>query len=253
MLIIRGGVCLMIHLINPGVMFTASLPKLFYIDGLIGLNMLTIALDILEVNSIWEILLMSVAEQKRELLNEKVEMHRLRLHPHRGGTSWEVPGLRSTQNGLRLVRRIIVRDFIRRLHLHPIAVHFPNALFPLSLFFLMLFMFSGDEYYEGFSFILLFIAVFASPIALATGLTDWQIRYDGIKSPLFVRKIILSIMLIIVGVACLAIHLTNPGVMYTASLLRWFYVGGLFVINILTVALGYYGGKLVFGWFGLEL
>lgn len=144
------------------------------------------------------------------------------------------------------VRKIVVREFVKSLHLHPIIVHFPNALFPLSLFFLVLFLVSGNKYYEGISFIMLFIAVIASPMAFVSGLIDWQIRYGGSKASIFVRKIVLSIILIILGVACLIIHLVNPDVMLSAPLLKGFYVGGLIGLNILTVALGYLGGRIIF-------
>lgn len=132
------------------------------------------------------------------------------------------------------------------LQFHPIAVHFPNALFPVALFFLVLYLIFRVESFRYTYFYILALATISSPIAYFTGVVDWKQRYKGAKTSTFVKKIRSGIALIIVGVVCTVWYSTNPGMLDDAGVGTILFLGLNLSTLPLTVALGHLGGKLVF-------
>jgi uncharacterized membrane protein len=132
------------------------------------------------------------------------------------------------------------------LQFHPIAVHFPNALFPVALFFLCLYLIFRVESFRNTYFYILALATISSPIAYFTGVVDWKQRYKGAKTSTFVKKIRSGIALIIVGLICTAWYGTSPGILDGAGVGTILFLGLNLSTLPLTVALGHLGGKLVF-------
>jgi uncharacterized membrane protein len=132
------------------------------------------------------------------------------------------------------------------LQFHPIAVHFTNALFPVALFFLILYLIFRLESYRDTYFYILVLATISSPISYVAGLVDWKKRYKGAKTSTFVKKIRSGIVLIIVGIICTAWYGTNPDVLNGTGAGTIVFLGLNLSTLPLTVALGHLGGKLVF-------
>jgi uncharacterized membrane protein len=132
------------------------------------------------------------------------------------------------------------------LQFHPIAVHFTNALFPVALFFLILYLFFRLDSYKDTYFYILALATISSPIAYVTWIVDWKKRYKGAKTSTFVRKIRSGIVLIIVGIICTAWYGTYPDVLDGTGAGNIVFLGLNLSTLPLTVALGHLGGKLVF-------
>ena len=132
------------------------------------------------------------------------------------------------------------------LQFHPIAVHFTNALFPVSLFFLILYLIFRLESFRYTYFYILALATISSPIAYLTGIVDWKQKYRGAKTSTFVKKIRSGIVLIIVGIICTAWYGTYPNVLDGAGAETIVFLGLNLSTLPLTVALGHLGGKLVF-------
>ena len=132
------------------------------------------------------------------------------------------------------------------LQLHPIAVHFTIALFPVALFFLILYLIFHLDSYRDTYFYILALATVSSPIAYITGIVDWKKRYKGTKTSTFVRKIRSGIVLIIVGIICTVWYGTSPDVLNGAGAGTVVFLGLNLSTLPLTVALGHLGGKLVF-------
>ncbi|MCJ7664192.1 MAG: hypothetical protein MUO24_08100 [Desulfobacterales bacterium] len=130
--------------------------------------------------------------------------------------------------------------------LHPIAVHFTNALFPVSFFFLLLYLLLHQDSFRQTYFYILALATISSPFSYLTGIADWKRRYKGVKTSLFSKKIRFGIGLMVVGALCTAWYWFYPGVLDGAGVKMVFFL----VLNLATlpfaVALGHLGGKLVF-------
>lgn len=63
---------------------------------------------------------------------------------------------------------------------HPVIVHFPIALFIISLFFDVLGLLRRDKMLATTGYLNLTIAAVTAPLALITGLLAWQFAYGGI-------------------------------------------------------------------------
>lgn len=124
------------------------------------------------------------------------------------------------------------------LHLHPILAHFPNGLMPVVWLFLLLAWWLGRPALEEAAVWLVGIVTLVAPLSLATGIYDWRTRFGGEKAPIFTRKIVLAVALLVLGALALALRLTGGAQMLYLLCL----VGMLGCVTLL----GYYGGKLVF-------
>jgi uncharacterized membrane protein len=130
--------------------------------------------------------------------------------------------------------------------LHPIAVHFTNALFPVAFFFLVLyFLFHNDSFRQTYFYILVLAAI-SSPIAYLTGTIDWKQRYKGAMTSLFSKKIRSGIGLMVVGVMCTIWYVFYPSVLDDKGLARIVFLALNLSTLPLTITLGHLGGKLVF-------
>jgi uncharacterized membrane protein len=130
--------------------------------------------------------------------------------------------------------------------LHPIAVHFTNALFPMAFFFLVLYLIFRLDSFRYTYFYILALATISSPIAYFTGIVDWKQRYKGAKTSTFTKKIRSGIALIIVGIICTVWYGTYPDVLAGVDAKTIVFLGLNLSTLPLTVALGHLGGKLVF-------
>jgi len=132
-------------------------------------------------------------------------------------------------------------------YLHPIPVHFPLALFPAAFVALLLYLYSGLTEFEHAAYIMLFFALLATPVAIATGFADWKLRYRGQMTSVFRIKIIGATSLTALSLPALLIRLQHPEV--TALPLAetgWIYLGLLAACQVACIVVGHFGGKLIF-------
>lgn len=137
-------------------------------------------------------------------------------------------------------------EFITRLHGHPIAVHIPNGVLPLSFFFtLIAIAFNSEAFATAASYNIAFVCL-SMPIVVITGFIDWYNRFNARWAKIFSIKFVCGI---VVGTLSLIITLmwfTQPSI-YQDFSGRLILFLALNVINLFTAAVaGYYGGKLVF-------
>lgn len=132
-------------------------------------------------------------------------------------------------------------------YVHPMPVHFPLALFPASLASLVLYLFSGLPEFEHAASVMLLFGLLATPLAIATGLVDWKIRYRGQMTRVFRIKIIGATGLIVLSLPAFLIRLYHPEVTaLPLGVTGWLYAGLLGGCQVVCVVVGHYGGKLVF-------
>lgn len=137
---------------------------------------------------------------------------------------------------------------IEKLHLHPVAAHFPNGALPLSLFFWGAYWVFALPCLERASLYLMLAAAVAAPVTALTGWSDARHRFGTTLTGVFPEKKVWSWVLVTIGTL-------NAG---WRLLLGWDHVpaGGMdmAIYSVLLLAgtaaaarLGMLGGKLVFG------
>jgi uncharacterized membrane protein len=135
----------------------------------------------------------------------------------------------------------------RDIHLHSMAAHFTNALYPVATLFMFLFLFFKDESYLQTHYYILLLATSSVPFSYLTGVLDWRQRYHGAWVRIFVSKLRLGVALVITGVCSILLHQIFPQVLSANGIPRTIYI----VLNTATIPivayLGYLGGRLVFG------
>jgi uncharacterized membrane protein/RNA polymerase subunit RPABC4/transcription elongation factor Spt4 len=132
-------------------------------------------------------------------------------------------------------------------HVHPISVHIPNGLLPVSVLFIFLaviFKFTG---LSQAAFYNLICVVFAMPVVLFSGIIVWQKKkYNGIMTKLFLTKMICGGVVSLSAMILVVWSIVDPGVLAltSAHLLAFLFVNMVMVGAAVTA--GFLGGKLVF-------
>lgn len=139
-----------------------------------------------------------------------------------------------------------IGSIVLKLHLHPIAVHTPNGVLPMAILFLLLATVYNYQSFEIPAFYSMAFVLLAMPFVLLTGYFEWQMRYRGAKTFLFITKIFCSIV-VLAAVSTLVIwRFVDPGVTGPESPMRFTYLGvGVAAVAAAGIA-GHLGGKLVF-------
>ncbi|OGP21270.1 MAG: hypothetical protein A2X90_00100 [Deltaproteobacteria bacterium GWA2_65_63] len=132
-------------------------------------------------------------------------------------------------------------------HIHPLFVHFPQALFPVAFAAFSLYLLTGIPEFETGAFVAALFGALAAPVTTATGFFDWWNRYQAYLTSVFKIKITGSFVLMALAGPAVLLRAFHPGL---AALplggLGWAYFGLLAACTATCVVLGYYGGKLVF-------
>jgi len=139
------------------------------------------------------------------------------------------------------------RDLKRTFSVHTVSAHFSNGLIPVAVLYFLLALPSGDAWFDHTVKHLLIIVLPAIPVSFFSGLHDWKTRYKSAKTPVFIKKIRLSIALFVLCVISTGIRYSVPEVMGESGLLHWVYLVTLLSMLPVVSLLGYYGGKLSAG------
>lgn len=126
-------------------------------------------------------------------------------------------------------------------HLHPILAHFPNGLMPAVCLLLVAgWVFKRPALEEAVIWLVGLVTLIA-PLNIATGIKDWKRYFKGAKAPIFRKKIILGVLLLLLGVAALLLRLAGGESLFSLYLAC--------IAGMLGCAgwLGFLGGQLMFG------
>jgi len=131
-------------------------------------------------------------------------------------------------------------------HLHPISVHIPNGVIPISVFFAFISVIFGLHNFELASFYNMIFVLLAMPMVLFSGYTEWQRHYKGARTGIFLTKMFCGIIVLVTSLILVIWWMWNPGIASSLSPVRWiFFMIHLIMLSAAGVA-GYLGGKLVF-------
>ena len=150
-----------------------------------------------------------------------------------------------TESAARTPYQVLTR-LLTKLHGHPISVHIPNGVLPLSVLFVFLSALTGVRSLGTAALWNLIFVTFSMPLVIFTGYVDWQNRFNGYLSPVFTTKMVCAGIVTLIT-PILAVWLAFwPEVIQGGSAGR---PGFLFLCLIALAAAGtagYMGGKLVF-------
>jgi hypothetical protein len=131
-------------------------------------------------------------------------------------------------------------------HAHPISVHVPNGVLPVSFIFIILATFFGFISLGTAALCNMVFVVISLPFVLFSGYVEWKNRYQGLMSGLFIIKITAAAIVTVTAVLLVIWWAIDPGVLQAPSLARKVFI---FVSVIMLAAAGiagHIGGKLVF-------
>jgi len=137
-------------------------------------------------------------------------------------------------------------QMMTKYHGHPISVHIPNGLLPVSVIFIILsalFSFKGMASAATFNY---GVVALSMPLVLFSGWVDWQNRFNGAVTNVFIVKIACGIIVTVISWFLFIWLLVNPEVVVTPQASRV----AFFMINLIMLGAagtaGWFGGKLVF-------
>ena len=131
-------------------------------------------------------------------------------------------------------------------HAHPVSVHIPNGVLPVSFVLMILSTLTGITSLAAAAHINMVFVVLTLPFVLFSGYIEWQKRYKGLRSSRFITKIICAGIVTITSVLLVLWWVADPGILQTPSLARnAFLFIGLIMLAAAAIA-GLIGGKLVF-------
>ena len=137
-------------------------------------------------------------------------------------------------------------DLVLKLHLHPITVHFPNGILPAAVAFLAISVLLQNAGLELAAYYNLIFVLLMLPVVLLTGFLEWQKRYKGIKSFIFITKILCSLVVLAATNVLVFWRLIDPAVISQSSPYRFVYLGTAVAMLVAAGIAGHLGGKLVF-------
>lgn len=138
-------------------------------------------------------------------------------------------------------------DHSLKMHLHPIAVHVPNGVLPVFLVFLVISMVFKVDSFETAAYYNLVFVLLTLPFVLITGFLEWQKRYKGVRTAIFMTKILSSLTVFATAGVLVFWRLFDPKVVAEGSPARFIYLGVAAVMLGAAGIAGYLGGRLVFG------
>lgn len=138
-----------------------------------------------------------------------------------------------------------ISEQMTRLHAHPIAVHVPNGVLPVSVAFVIIAWIFNSVAFALAAKLNMFFICLSMPVVIATGIIDWKNRYKSKMTKVFRTKMICAG---IVTILCLVLSLwwiVKPNAYLEGSgalIFIFFHLVDLLAAGVA----GWYGGKLIF-------
>ncbi|MDA9761711.1 rubredoxin [Desulfobacterales bacterium] len=131
-------------------------------------------------------------------------------------------------------------------HAHPVSVHIPNGVLPISFALMILSTLTGATSLATAAHINMVFVVLTLPFVLFSGYIEWQKRYKGLRSSRFITKIICACIVTVTSVLLVLWWVIDPGILQTSSLARSAFLFISLIMLAAAVVAGLIGGKLVF-------
>ena len=139
-----------------------------------------------------------------------------------------------------------IASVILKFHLHPIHTHFPNGILPVMVAFLALGIFFNIGSLETAAFYNNIAVLIVLPVVIFTGYIEWQKRYMGLKSAIFITKILCSLIVLASVNVLVFWRVIDPTVAADGSSTQMIYLAVAGVALAAAGIAGHLGGKLAF-------
>jgi len=140
----------------------------------------------------------------------------------------------------------VVNGQLLKHHAHPMSVHVPNGILPVVVLFMFIAAVFAAESLAQAAFYFMVVVLLSLPFVLYTGYNEWQRKYRGARTKLFIAKLVAAG---VVTVSCFLLviwYFINPDVILAGAARR----GGFLILNLIMLGAasvaGYIGGKFVF-------
>ena len=131
-------------------------------------------------------------------------------------------------------------------HVHPVSVHIPNGVLPVSVIFIILAVFLKSNALQTAALYNMIFVVLTIPFVLFSGYIEWRNRYNGALTHLFIAKIIAAAVVAITSITAVVWWIMIPDVLQSAYPARWLFIALILIMLIAATVSGFIGGKLVF-------
>jgi len=140
----------------------------------------------------------------------------------------------------------LMTDLMVKQHAHPISVHIPNGLLPVSIIFIFISLILSWPTLGQAAFYNLVMVVLAMPFVIFSGYVDWQRRYGGNLTTYFMIKMICAAVVTLTAAIVVVWAWIDPGILVAASGYRFVFLLICVVMVAAAGIAGFIGGKLVF-------
>jgi hypothetical protein len=154
------------------------------------------------------------------------------------------PGLRPALSPGGLYQRV-VQQMLKH-HAHPISVHIPNGVLPVSVVFIVIAALSGIKALQIAAMCNLVFVVITIPFVIFSGFVEWRNRYQGARTGRFITKMVLAGVVAATCVIVVLWWLAVPDVLESALPQRLAFIAVNAVMLAAAAMAGFIGGKLVF-------
>ena len=137
-------------------------------------------------------------------------------------------------------------DMMTKYHGHPISVHIPNGLLPVCVLFIVLASIFNIKGMATAATYNLGVVALSMPVVLFSGWVDWQNRFNGAITHVFIVKIACGIIVSVTAWFLFIWLLVSPEVITTPQPSRVAFFGINLIMLGAAGTAGWYGGKLVF-------
>ena len=140
----------------------------------------------------------------------------------------------------------VLFETMTRFHGHPISVHIPNGLLPVCVLFIFLSALFNLAGMANAAVYNLGVVALSMPLVLFSGWVDWQNRFNGAITHVFIVKIACGIVVSVTAWFLFIWLLVNPEVITTPQPSRVAFFGINLIMLGAAGTAGWCGGKLVF-------
>jgi len=138
----------------------------------------------------------------------------------------------------------------RDLHFHSILIHFTNGLYPIAIFFMLLFLVTGRDSFKETYFYIITLATLSVPFSYLTGILQWRKKFQAMMIQIFYSKLRYGMLVFLLGASATVWNFFSPEILAKGSILTVLFV----LINLAIIPpliyLGHLGGIIVYE--GLE-
>ena len=135
---------------------------------------------------------------------------------------------------------------IVKYHAHPMTVHVPNGVLPVTVLFVLIALLFGCPTLETAAICNLAIVLLAMPAVLYTGYKNWRYKYKGARTDLFFTKIICGVLVTGLSAFLLMWWIIDPDAASSGGGAGWIFLLFHLVTLLFAVIAGLMGGRLVF-------